>query len=208
MFARPAKQDPYFLFLNIKSDTMKLIILGIAIASSSFTSCNNDSGKSEATIKSDTGQATITTPVIQKDSASIQPVLTEYLKLKNALIAGKSQEAAEAAKALNTAIDKLGEGLMTDAAQKAFTAIRDDSKEHSEHIGSNGTNIKHQREHFQLLSKDIYDLVKVFGTTQTLYKDYCPMVKAIWLSETKPIKNPYYGNSMLTCGEVQETIQQ
>ena len=97
---------------------------------------------------------------------------------------------------------------MTDTEQKAYTAISADLKEHAEHIGSNATNIKHQREHFQLLSKDIYDLVKAFGTTQTLYKDYCPMVKAIWLSETRPIKNPYYGSSMLTCGEVQETIQQ
>ncbi len=187
---------------------MKLIILGIAIASSSFTSCNNNSAKSGEAVKTDTAKAEITTPVVQKDSASVQPVLTEYLKLKNALISGKSKDAADAAQALNTAIDKLGEGLMTDTEQKAYTAISADLKEHAEHIGSNATNIKHQREHFQLLSKDIYDLVKAFGTTQTLYKDYCPMVKAIWLSETRPIKNPYYGSSMLTCGEVQETIQQ
>lgn len=187
---------------------MKLIILGIAIASSSFTSCNNDSAKPQPEVRSDTSRAEITTPVVQKDSASVQILLTEYLKLKNALIAGKSKEAADAAKTLNSAIDKLGEGAMTDTEQKAFTALRDDSKEHAEHIGSNATNIKHQREHFQMLSKNIYDLVKAFGTTQTLYKDYCPMVKAIWLSETKPIKNPYYGSSMLTCGEVQETIQQ
>jgi hypothetical protein len=208
MFARPAKQDPYFLFLNIKSKKMKFIILGIAIASSSFTSCNNDSANSGEVVKTDTGKAEISTPVVQKDSPSIQPVVAEYLKVKNALIAGKPQDAADAAKELKAAINKLGEGEMTEAEQKAFTAVRDDSKEHAEHIGSNGTNIKHQREHFQLLSKDIYDLVKAFGSTQTLYKDYCPMVKAIWLSETKAIKNPYYGNSMLTCGEVQETIQQ
>ena len=187
---------------------MKLIILGIAIASSSFTSCNNDSAKSEPTVKADTGQTEVMTPVVQKDSASVEAVVSEYLKLKNALIAGKAKDAADAAKALNVAIDKLAEGPMTDTEQKTFTALRDDSKEHAEHIGSNATNIKHQREHFQMLSKNIYDVVKVFGTTQTLYKDYCPMVKAIWLSEVKPIKNPYYGSSMLTCGEVQETIQQ
>lgn len=186
---------------------MKLIILGIAIASSSFTSCNNDSPNSGDNVKQDTPRTETTSPVVHKDSASIQPVLTEYLIVKNALVAGKSKDAAEAAKALNTALDKMGEGLMTDTEQKAFAAISDDSKEHAEHIGANGSNIKHQREHFQMLSKDIYDLVKAFGTTQTLYKDYCPMVKAIWLSETKPIKNPYYGKSMLTCGEVQETIQ-
>ncbi len=187
---------------------MKLIILGIAIASSSFTSCNNDSANSGAEVKTDTGQTEISNPVVQKDSASVQAVLAEYLKVKNALIAGKSKDAAAAATALNTELDKMADGLMSEAEQKAFSDIKDDSKEHAEHISSNGSNIKHQREHFQMLSKNIYDLVKAFGTTQTLYKDYCPMVKAIWLSETKPIKNPYYGSSMLTCGEVQETIQQ
>jgi hypothetical protein len=29
---------------------------------------------------------------------------------------------------------------------------------------------------------------------------------AIWLSETKEIKNPYYGKKMLTCGNVKEEI--
>ena len=84
---------------------------------------------------------------------------------------------------------------MTESQQKAFSDIGDDSKEHAEHIGAGSGDIKHQREHFQLLSKDIYDLVKAFGTTQTLYKDYCPMVKAIWLSETKPIWLPNYAVS-------------
>ena len=30
------------------------------------------------------------------------------------------------------------------------------------------------------------------------------MKKAAWLSSEKQIKNPYYGSSMLTCGEVTE----
>ena len=187
---------------------MKLIILGIAIASSSFSSCNsNNSSKPGDSVSKDTGKTVQTTPVVQKDSASIEPVVTEYLKLKNALIAGKSKDGAEAGKSLKMALDKMGNDQMSEAEQKAFADMGDDSKEHAEHIGNAGTDIKHQREHFQMLSKDIYDLVKVFGTTQTLYKDYCPMVKAIWLSEAKPIKNPYYGSSMLTCGQVQETIQ-
>lgn len=83
----------------------------------------------------------------------------------------------------------------------------DDAKEHAEHIGENAGNIKHQREHFQELSTDVYDLLKLVGTSQTVYKDYCPMVKAIWISEKKEIVNPYYGKEMLTCGKMQETIE-
>jgi hypothetical protein len=28
----------------------------------------------------------------------------------------------------------------------------------------------------------------------------------IWLSETREIKNPFYGNKMLTCGSVQKAL--
>ena len=74
---------------------MKLIIIGIAIASSSFTSCNNDSANSGKQEIKDTNK-TETAPVSQKDSASVEPVLAEYLKMKNALVAGKSKDAADA----------------------------------------------------------------------------------------------------------------
>jgi hypothetical protein len=196
-------------FYYVKSIKMKLIILGMAITASSFTSCNNDhSATGVNTAGNDTTHTNQVTPVVQKDSASIENVLTQYLKLKNALVADKPGDAAEAGKSLKAALDKMGGDLMTAPEQKAFADLGKDTKEHAEHISAAGTDIKHQREHFQMLSKGIYDLVKAFGITQTLYKDYCPMVKAIWLSETRPIKNPYYGSSMLTCGNVQETIRQ
>ena len=44
-------------------------------------------------------------------------------------------------------------------------------------------------------------------TGDPIYQAYCPMKKAYWLSSQKDIKNPYFGNAMLTCGEVTETIQ-
>lgn len=83
-------------------------------------------------------------------------------------------------------------------------------KEHAQHISNNAGKIAHQREHFDMLSSGMYDLVKAVKPSQTLYKDSCPMFNdkkgAIWLSEVKEIKNPYYGNKMLTCGEQQEEI--
>lgn len=56
----------------------------------------------------------------------------------------------------------------------------------------------------------MYQLVTDFGTSTTLYKQYCPMALndkgAYWLSAQSDIKNPYFGDAMLTCGEVQETL--
>jgi hypothetical protein len=60
-------------------------------------------------------------------------------------------------------------------------------------------------------SADVYDLVKAFGAGRPLYHDHCPMYNdnqgAMWLSETREIKNPYYGAEMPACGTVEEIIK-
>ena len=59
---------------------------------------------------------------------------------------------------------------------------------------------------FLLESTNVYDLMKVSKSDTTTYYQYCPMVKANWLSKEAAVKNPYYGASMLTCGSTVETI--
>ena len=48
-------------------------------------------------------------------------------------------------------------------------------------------------------------------TSGEVYKQYCPMAfegkGGYWLSNSKEVRNPYYGDKMLKCGSVQETIQ-
>ena len=101
--------------------------------------------------------------------------------------------------------------ILTPDQAKVYNDIEDDAREHAEHIGSNAGNIKHQREHFDMLSNDIYQLVKTFGGGQKLYYDHCPMYNdgkgANWISETKDIANPYLGKAMPTCGTVKEELK-
>jgi Cu(I)/Ag(I) efflux system membrane fusion protein len=33
------------------------------------------------------------------------------------------------------------------------------------------------------------------------------MKKAYWISAVEEVRNPYYGNAMLTCGNVSETVK-
>ncbi len=100
---------------------------------------------------------------------------------------------------------------MTAEQKKVYEEVKEDIKEHADHISNNPGKIEHQREHFDIISKDMYDMVKVFKPTQTLYVDHCPMYNdgkgADWLSEVKEIKNPYLGKKMLTCGTVKEEIK-
>jgi len=143
---------------------------------------------------------------MSKSLFSIDAILNNYLKLKNALTKDDSKGAAEAGKELYSTLKNTKTDKIEDKFKKEYTDITEDAKEHVEHIADNSGKISHQREHFAMLSKDVNDLIKIFGTDKKIYRDYCPMYdqgkSGYWISETKDIKNPYYGSEMLTCGGI------
>jgi len=146
-------------------------------------------------------------------AVSIKEIVSHYLHIKNALANDNGSEAGRGGKAMEGAIMKLDKSLLTSEQRKVYDEVGEDLQEHAEHIGKNGDNIKHQREHFLMMSEDMYGLVKAFGSGQALYHDHCPMYNkdkggAMWLSETKEVKNPYYGSKMPKCGTVEEMIKQ
>ncbi len=193
---------------------MKSTAFGIAIVAATFTACNDNNNQSkESNVKSsDTAQAGMQADnAEEKRPASVNEVVTGYLQLKNALVTDNGKEAATAGKEVFDAMQNIDEAALTADQKKVYDDVKDDLKEHAEHISTNGDKIAHQREHFDMLSNDLYDLVKAFGSSQTLYKDHCPMYNdgkgANWLSEVKEIKNPYLGKKMPTCGSVKEEIK-
>lgn len=141
---------------------------------------------------------------------SIAPIVKDYLVLKNALVADNDRAAANAGKQLFATLNKVDMKTIPANKHKEFMDIFENAKENAEHISDNAGKIDHQREHLASLSKDVSDLIALFGTTQKLYQDYCPMYNdgkgAVWISEAKAIKNPYYGSQMLTCGSVKKEL--
>ncbi len=141
---------------------------------------------------------------------SISPIITDYLTLKNALVADNDKAAATAGKKLLSTLNSVDMKAIPKDKHSKYMEIADDAKEHAEHIEANAGNMEHQREHLSLISEDIKDLITLFGSSQKLYEDHCPMFNdgkgAIWISESKEIKNPYYGSKMLTCGKVQSIL--
>ncbi len=210
---------------------MNKIISAIAIVSAFvFTACNNNSSKNEHeghdmnNMKTDTTQhvsatddkdvkavAVVFSNVDAKASASIEEIIDHYLHIKNALANDDAGEAASGAKALENALNKLDKSLLTAEQKTAYDANETEMKEHAEHIAKNGDNIKYQRSHFVIMSEVVYDLVKNFGAGRPVYHDHCPMARdnqgAMWLSEVKEIKNPYFGSEMFRCGRVEEVIK-
>ena len=162
---------------------MKSIILGIVIAATTLAACNSSNNKNtdakQSAVQNDAAMAT--QPSAMHDTASIQSaadfpakeIIANYLQLKNALAKDNGKDAATAGNAIVDALAKVDMKSISSAQMKTYMDIADDLKENAEHIGANAGKIEHQREHFQMLSKDIAYLVKTFGNGgQTLYKDY------------------------------------
>ncbi len=202
---------------------MKNIFFGFVIGATTLAACNDSNNKvaenkndnrDTAQVKAQAGSSTATTATVAevKGTTSIKEIVTTYLQLKNAFTKDNSNDAASAGTSLQTAFKNFDKIALTAPQEKLFEEVADDASEHAEHIGKNGGNIVHQREHFIMLSKDMADLIKTLGNGgQTLYKDFCPMANdgkgAIWISETKDIKNPYLGKAMPTCGTLKEEIK-
>lgn len=68
-----------------------------------------------------------------------------------------------------------------------------------------------QRRHFETFSDALTEAIKAFGVEEAgpVYRAVCPMVQGrdgYWLQDEEVIANPYYGESMLRCGAVIETL--
>lgn len=207
---------------------MKSIFFSVvAISAILFTACNSSGSKNEHEghdMNKDTTQHAVTpddkevktvtvayTNVDAKATASIKEIVDHYLHIKNALANDNGSEAASGAKAMENAISKLDKSLLTAEQKVVYDKNEEEMKEHAEHIAKNGDKIEHQRSHFVMMSEVVYDLVKNFGGGRPLYHDFCPMARdnqgAMWISEVKEIKNPYFGSKMFKCGRVEEVIK-
>ena len=183
--------------------------ISAAILTLSFAACNSTNNKKANTSDSTQVSATSTT-VTANDAKPADGILTGYINLKNSLAADNGSDAAKNGQEILDAVSKFDSSSLTPEQKKTFLGLVGDIKENSEHINENGDKIEHQREHFEMLSKDMTDLVKSVGTNKVVYLDSCPMYdggKGTWLSEMKEIKNPYLGKKMDTCGAIKETIK-
>ncbi len=184
-----------------------------------MVSCNQKNKeevvKSETVKNQEEPKATDTVAKTDNISGSVVPsdyvndIIISYINLKNKLANDDPKGAADNGKLLLASFNRFDTKNLNAKQKKEYLDIADDAKEHAEHIGANGDKLEHQREHFVLLSKDVNDLIKMFGSNRKLYQDYCPMANegkgAIWISEIENIKNPYQGSKMLTCGSVKKT---
>jgi hypothetical protein len=70
------------------------------------------------------------------------------------------------------------------------------------------TDLKSARNGFGELSESLIAFLQAnHAKTHPPYQFYCSMVKKHWLQSDKEVRNPYYGSSMLKCGELVQSSQ-
>ncbi|MBT8210423.1 MAG: DUF3347 domain-containing protein, partial [Eudoraea sp.] len=134
-------------------------------------------------------------------------LLPSYLKMKDAFVSGEAVAAAR--EALNASdqmvkLDRTGMGSMElahlDNSIGLLKSISESEK------------LKSQRAYFVDLNVHMVALASnLKSLDRTLYVQLCPMANnnlgAVWLSAEKEIRNPYYGDEMLTCGKVEQILE-
>lgn len=184
--------------------TVGILSLTLAFILTSCTNSEKRNNPSDQNIKDETRLGNIDDAKIVETDA----ILTTYLYMKDALVNEDNKIAAKAGKDMVTQFNDFETDIYGENNQQELKEIIEDATEHAQHISENP--IDHQREHFDMLSKDMIDLIAITGTEKKLYQAYCPMYNnnkgAQWLSESQDIQNPYFGSKMMTCGEVQKVI--
>ncbi len=136
-----------------------------------------------------------TKPVLKNDK--LNAVYQHYIHLTTALTNGNEAEAKIAANAIEAGAKEVnGASVIATSAAKITTA----------------SGIEAQRKMYEAMTNDMIALVKQEGLANgELYIAYCPMAfddkGASWISGSKEIRNPYFGDKMINCGEVKETIK-
>ena len=140
----------------------------------------------------------------------LKAVFEDYMAIKEALANDNAELPKKGASKLLKSINNVNMKLLKEeSAHSHWMLLEKELKESATGI-SKTSDIKTQRDHFIQLSAHMINAVKTFGINQKVYVDYCPMVNndvgAFWLSTDKEILNPYFGASMLRCGDVTDEI--
>ena len=132
-----------------------------------------------------------------------------YIALKDALVASDWPAAEAAANDLEGALAGADMGAMGDFHQPWMdyaVPLQRAAKE----VAISG-NLEDAREAFAELTPAMVAAVRAVGDGgRSLYVQHCPMAfdneGANWVSDESEIRNPYFGDAMLTCGKVTEEL--
>jgi hypothetical protein len=200
----------------------KSIFLSLLLSAAAFAFLTNCSGskKEEATesheehASGSTAEAEASAPQFQVDAKfqeQLGAVFTAYVELKDAFVATDAAKVQTEAKETIDALANVDMKLLTGAAHNDWMNYLSPLESSLKEIEASA-DIAAQRKSFSMVSDNLYKSVKAFGLGgKTAFYEYCPMAfnneGGYWLSDKDQIRNPYFGDEMLTCGQVKETLK-
>ncbi len=138
-------------------------------------------------------------------------LVATYLELKDALVEGDEEKSSVYSERFLERLRQTDPENLSGEARAFWEEKQRFLTEHAE-LDQEAENFEERRENFIFLSEAMIKTLAAFGLKdREIYVDYCPMADsdkgAYWLSLEKNIRNPYFGDAMLTCGEVVEQIK-
>jgi hypothetical protein len=138
-------------------------------------------------------------------------VFNSYISLKEAFVSSDDDKVRTEATSVQNQLSKADMKLLSGAAHNDWMHYLEGLESSLKEIQTN-KDIEVQRKAFSKLSDNLYKSIKAFGLDgTTAYYEFCPMAfndeGAYWLSDQEKIRNPYFGDQMLTCGVVKEKLQ-
>ena len=149
--------------------------------------------------------------VDQKFQNQLSNVFASYLELKEAFVDSDPNKVKTEASETNEALAKVDMKLLAGAAHNDWMSYLTPLQSSLKEIKSSD-DIEAQRKSFSTLSDNLYKSIKAFGLGgKEAFYEFCPMAfnneGAYWLSDQEQIRNPYFGDKMLTCGQVKEKLK-
>lgn len=172
----------------------------VAVLLSSCANNGNPENKTEAAAGNDHATMTHNGTAANKKSVlkndRLNAVYQHYIHLTTALTNGDIAEAKIAANAIEAGAREVDAASVIESSAAKITTASD---------------IEAQRKNYEDMSNAMITLIKKEGLANgELYIAHCPMAfndkGASWISESKEIRNPYFGKKMMNCGQVEETI--
>ncbi len=133
---------------------------------------------------------------VEFNDPKVETIFNQYLQVEAALVNTDAEKTAAEAAKLDMLLKEINADETTQNAVAAMSSTED--------IGI-------QRQNFEMLSKGMEPLLNGAIKSGMLYKQFCPMAfnnkGAFWISSSRDILNPYFGDKMLKCGRVDAEIK-
>lgn len=149
-------------------------------------------------------------PAPESFQGQLRKVLEAYLRIQDALAADDFDKALETGPVMRDALHAVDMTLLTDRAHDTWMTLAATLQTALDNAAK-AKDIETFRVTFSALSERLTEAAKTFGTGhKPVYVIRCPMAfddrGAIWLQGDTAVRNPYFGASMLTCGNVIATL--